>query len=159
MAAFTNPEEKRLLDRLYWRLIPLFFLMMLCNYLFRVNVGFAALRMNQDLGFSASIYGFGASVFFAGYVVLQIPSNLMVHRLGARVWLCGMLITWSIVSMATAFIADDWSFYSLRLLLGLAEGGFLPAAALYASGKCICLTRLNRLGYLQYAGRLDDQSF
>jgi ACS family tartrate transporter-like MFS transporter len=133
VAAFTNPEEKRLLDRLYWRLIPLFFLMMLCNYLFRVNVGFAALRMNQDLGFSASIYGFGASVFFAGYVVLQIPSNLMVHRLGARVWLCGMLITWSIVSMATAFIANDWSFYSLRLLLGLAEGGFLPAAALYVT--------------------------
>ena len=133
MPALDHPEEKRLLDRLYWRLIPLFFLMMLCNYLFRVNVGFAALRMNQDLGFSASIYGFGASVFFAGYVVLQIPSNLMVHKLGARVWLSGMLVTWSLVSMATAFIANDWSFYSLRLLLGLAEGGFLPAAALYVT--------------------------
>jgi MFS transporter, ACS family, tartrate transporter len=133
VAALDDLEERRLLDRLYWRLIPLFFLMMLCNYLFRVNVGFAALRMNQDLGFSASIYGFGASVFFAGYVVLQIPSNLMVYKLGARVWLCGMLVTWSMVSMATAFIANDWSFYSLRLLLGLAEGGFLPAAALYVT--------------------------
>ena len=77
MAASANPEEKRLLDRLYWRLVPLFFLMMLCNYLFRVNVGFAALRMNQDLGFSASICGFGASVFFAGYVVLQIGPYLI----------------------------------------------------------------------------------
>jgi MFS family permease len=133
VAALTGSEEKRLLDRLYWRLIPLFFLMMLCNYLMRVNTGFAGLRMNADLHFSATVFGTANSVFFLGYVVLQIPSNLMVHKLGARVWLCGMLLTWSIVSTATAFITDDWGFYTLRLILGLAEGGFLPAAALYVT--------------------------
>jgi len=133
MVTLTNPEEKRLLDRLYWRLIPLLFLMMLCNYLMRVNTGFAGLRMNADLHFSGTVFGTANSIFFLGYVMLQIPSNLMVHRLGARIWLCGMLVTWSIVSTATAFIASDWGFYTLRFILGLAEGGFLPAAALYVT--------------------------
>ena len=133
MAILTNLEEKRLLHRLYWQLIPLFFLMMLCYYLLRVYTGFAGLRMNADLHFSGTVFGTANSIFFLGYVMLQIPSNLMVHRLGARIWLCGMLVTWSIVSTATAFIANDWSFYTLRFILGLAEGGFLPAAALYVT--------------------------
>lgn len=84
MGVLTTLEEKRLLDRLYWRLIPLFFLMMLCNYLMRVNTGFAGLRMNADLHFSGTVFGTANSIFFLGYVMLQIPSNLMVHKLGAR---------------------------------------------------------------------------
>jgi MFS family permease len=109
------------------------FVLMFFNYVDRVNVGFAALRMNRDLGFSASVYGFGATIFFAGYVLLQIPSNLMVHRLGARVWLSLILFVWGAISTATAFVWDAASFYTLRFLLGLAEAGFLPAAALYAT--------------------------
>ena len=109
------------------------FLLMFFNYVDRVNVGFAALRMNQDLGFSATVYGFGATIFFAGYVLLQIPSNLMVHRLGARVWLSVILFAWGVISTATAFVWDATSFYALRFALGLAEAGFLPAAALYVT--------------------------
>ena len=123
-------EEQQIVGRVYWRLVPLLFVLMFFNYVDRVNVGFAALRMNQDLGFSATVYGFGATIFFAGYVLLQIPSNLMVHRLGARAWLCVILLAWGSISTATAFVWDARSFYVLRFLLGLAEAGFLPAAAL-----------------------------
>ena len=126
--------ETRTINRIYWRLVPLFFVMMFFNYVDRVNVGFAALRMNQDLGFSASVYGFGAgTLFFIGYMVLQVPSNVMLHRLGARLWLCLILIVWGAVSTATAFIQSAESFYALRFALGLAEGGFLPGLAVYVT--------------------------
>jgi MFS family permease len=125
--------EKRTVALVYWRLVPMLFVLMFFNYVDRVNVGFAALRMNQDLGFSAAVYGFGATIFFAGYVLLQIPSNMMVHRLGARVWLFAMLLVWGAVSTATAFVWNATSFYALRFALGLAEAGFLPAAALYVT--------------------------
>jgi ACS family tartrate transporter-like MFS transporter len=125
--------EKRTVAKVYWRLVPMLFVLMFFNYVDRVNVGFAALRMNRDLGFSASVYGFGATIFFAGYVLLQIPSNLMVHRLGARVWLSLILFVWGAISTVTAFVWDATSFYALRFLLGLAEAGFLPAAALYVT--------------------------
>ena len=124
--------ETRTINRLYWRLVPLFFVMMFFNYLDRVNVGFAALRMNADLGFSAAVYGFGSgTLFFIGYMVLQVPSNLMLHRVGARIWLCVILIAWGLVSSATAFISNAQEFYTVRFVLGLAEGGFLPGAAVY----------------------------
>ena len=125
--------EKRTVAKVYWRLVPMLFVLMFFNYVDRVNVGFAALRMNTDLGFSASVYGFGATIFFAGYVLLQIPSNLMVHRVGARIWLALILFVWGTISTATAFVWDATSFYTLRFLLGLAEAGFLPAAALYVT--------------------------
>src|SRR5262249_41582328 len=125
--------ETRTVNQVFWRLVPMLFLLMFFNYVDRVNVGFAALRMNQDLGFSATVYGFGATIFFAGYVLLQIPSNLMVHRLGARVWLSVILFAWGTISTVTAFIWDATSFYALRFALGLAEAGFLPAAALYVT--------------------------
>lgn len=125
--------ESATFHRVYWRLVPLLFCLMFFNYLDRVNVGFAALRMNADLGFSASVYGLGATIFFAGYVLLQIPSNLMVYRFGARRWLAGLLFAWGSISAATAFIEDATGFYLLRFALGLAEAGFLPAAALYAT--------------------------
>ena len=125
--------EKQTVAKVYWRLVPMLFLMMFFNYVDRVNVGFAALRMNADLGFSATVYGFGATIFFAGYVLLQIPSNLMVHRVGARRWLSMILLAWGTISTATAFVWDANSFYALRFALGLAEAGFLPAAALYVT--------------------------
>ena len=110
--------EKRTVNQVYWRLVPMLFILMFFNYVDRVNIGFAALRMNQDLGFSASVYGFGGTIFFAGYVLLQVPSNLMVHRLGARVWLAIILFAWGAISTATAFVWDATSFYTLRFLVG-----------------------------------------
>ncbi|HYM17776.1 MAG TPA: MFS transporter [Micropepsaceae bacterium] len=125
--------ETRTVNRVFWRLVPLLFLMMFFNYVDRVNVGFAALRMNQELGFSPTIYGTGAAIFFWGYVILQVPSNLIVYRVGARIWLMVILFAWGSVSAATAFVRDATSFYILRFALGLAEAGFLPAAALYVT--------------------------
>lgn len=125
--------ESRTVTRVYWRLVPLLFLMMLLNYLDRINVGFAALRMNGDLNFSPTVFGTGASIFFLGYIVLQVPSNLILHRVGARIWLFVILIVWGSISAATAFVHDARSFYGLRFALGMAEGGFLPGAAVYAT--------------------------
>ena len=98
----ANPPDhlRAAVAKVLWRVLPLFVVMFIVNYVDRVNVGFAALRMNQDLGFSATVYGFGATIFFAGYVLLQIPSNLMVHRLGARAWLCVILLAWGSISTA-----------------------------------------------------------
>src|SRR5450756_11609 len=106
--------ETSTINRIYWRIIPLFFAMMFFNYLDRINIGFAGLRMNHDLGFGPAIFGFGASIFFLGYMVLEIPSNLMLHWVGARIWLARILITWGAVATAMAFVSGDWSFYLLR---------------------------------------------
>jgi MFS transporter, ACS family, tartrate transporter len=118
---------------IYIRLIPILFLMMFFNYLDRINLGFAGLQMNQQLGFSSVVFGFGASVFFLGYMVLQIPSNLILYRLGARVWLAALLICWGAVASLTAFVWNERSFDILRFLLGLTEAGLLPGMALYVT--------------------------
>jgi MFS transporter, ACS family, tartrate transporter len=123
--------EVATIHRVYWRIIPLFFAMMFFNYLDRINIGFAGLRMNQDLGFGPAIFGFGASVFFAGYMVLEVPSNLMLHWVGARIWLARILMTWGAVATCMAFTSGAWSFYALRFGLGLAEAGFMPGVVLY----------------------------
>ncbi len=123
--------ETATINRIYWRIIPLFFAMMFLNYLDRINIGFAALRMNQDLGFGPTIFGFGASIFFIGYMVLEVPSNLMLHWVGARVWLSRILISWGAVAACMAFTSSAWSFYALRFGLGVAEAGFMPGVVLY----------------------------
>src|SRR5262245_5046209 len=101
------------------------------NYIDRVNVGFAALTMNKDLGFSPSIYGFGAGVFFIGYFACQVPSNLMLARFGARRWIFAMVLVWGVISSACAFMQGATSFYVLRFLLGAAEAGFFPGMVYY----------------------------
>ena len=123
--------EAATIKRIYWRIIPLFFAMMFLNYLDRINIGFAGLRMNQDLGFGPAVFGLGASVFFVGYMILEVPSNLMLHVLGARVWLARILMTWGAVATCMAFTSGTWSFYGLRFGLGLAEAGFMPGVVLY----------------------------
>src|ERR1700692_711997 len=100
-------------------------------FLDRVNIGFAALTMNQDLGFSASAFGFGAGIFFLGYVLCELPSNLFLARVGARIWIARILITWGLLSAATAFVWGPASFYSVRVLLGAAEAGFFPGMIFY----------------------------
>lgn len=123
--------EASTINRIYWRIIPLFFAMMFFNYLDRINIGFAGLRMNADLGFGPAVFGFGASIFFLGYMVLEVPSNLMLHWVGARVWLARILMTWGAVATCMAFVSSAWSFYLLRFGLGVAEAGFMPGLVLY----------------------------
>ncbi|RSN29001.1 MFS transporter [Amycolatopsis sp. WAC 04169] len=113
------------------RLVPFLGLLYLLNYLDRVNVGFAALTMNVDLGISSAAYGLGAGLFFVGYFFFEVPSNVILHKVGARVWIARIMVTWGIVASATAFIQGEVSFYIVRVLLGIAEAGFFPGIILY----------------------------
>src|SRR5215813_160150 len=113
------------------RLIPFLFLLYIVAWLDRVNVGFAALQMNADLGFSSAAFGLGSGVFFLGYLLFEVPSNLILHRVGARRWISRIMITWGLVSTCTMFVRDARGFYLVRILLGIAEAGFFPGIVLY----------------------------
>ena len=113
------------------RFVPLLTIAYLFNYLDRTSLGFAALTMNQQLGLSASQFGLAAGIFFLGYSLFEVPSNLLLYRFGARRWLARIMISWGIVSAATAFVAGPNSFYSLRLLLGITEAGFFPGVTFF----------------------------
>jgi MFS transporter, ACS family, tartrate transporter len=124
-------KDRELLTKCAWRLIPFMALLYLVNYLDRANAAFAALTMNKDLGFSPSVFGFGAGVFFAGYLLFQIPSNVIVERIGARISVCCIMAAWGTISAATAFVHTPAAFYGLRFLLGVAEAGFFPGMIFY----------------------------
>ena len=113
------------------RLIPFLFLLYILNFLDRVNVGFAALEMNRDLGFGPAVYGFGAGVFFLGYCLFEVPSNLVLYRVGARLWIARIMVTWGLAASAMMLVHTPWSFYLLRFLLGVAEAGFFPGIIFY----------------------------
>jgi ACS family tartrate transporter-like MFS transporter len=113
------------------RLVPFLFLLYIAAYLDRVNVGFAALQMNQALGLSARTYGLGSGVFFLSYVAFEIPSNVILARVGARLWIARIMITWGLVSSATMFVRGAGGFYMMRFLLGAAEAGFFPGIIFY----------------------------
>ncbi|MET0190381.1 MAG: MFS transporter [Pseudonocardia sediminis] len=113
------------------RLLPLLGLAYLLNYIDRVNVGFAALTMNADIGLSAAAYGLGAGLFFIGYFFFEVPSNIILHKVGARIWIARIMVSWGIVASATAFVQGEISFYVVRVLLGIAEAGFFPGIILY----------------------------
>ena len=115
------------------RLIPFLGLRYFAAFIDRVNVGFAAAQMNRDLGFSASVYGLSAGIFFIGYSLFEVPSNLILHRLGGRRWLARIMITWAIVAGAMALVKGASAFYALRFLLGVAEAGFFPGVIYYLS--------------------------
>ena len=114
-----------------WRLIPLIMLLYFANITDRVNVGFAALTMNKDLGFSASVYGFGAGAFFLGYALFQIPANAILERVGARRWIFSILLVWGALSAANSLVTNAPQFYAVRIALGLVEAGFFPGMILY----------------------------
>jgi len=116
---------------LTWRLVTFLFLLYIVAYLDRINLGFAALQMQQQLGFTDAVYGFGAGVFFAGYFLFQVPSNLVLERVGARRWIAVLMILWGIISASMASVTSVRSFYALRFLLGAAEAGFFPGVILY----------------------------
>ena len=112
-------------------LIPFLFLLYILNFLDRVNVGFAALSMNRDLGFGPAVYGLGAGIFFAGYCLFEVPSNLILYRTGARVWIARIMVSWGLVASAMVLVRTSSGFYGLRFLLGVAEAGFFPGIIFY----------------------------
>ena len=130
----ATPELGRAtLAKVGWRLLPFLLLLYVVAWIDRVNVGFAALQMNEDLGFSPTVFGFGAGIFFWGYALFEVPSNLVLVRVGARFWIARIMITWGLVSVAMLFVQGPVSFYLLRFLLGVAEAGFLPGIIYYLS--------------------------
>ncbi|WP_312055543.1 MFS transporter [Pantoea brenneri] len=117
--------------KIAWRLMPWLMLCYLCAYLDRVNVGFAKLQMMDDLSLSETVYGLGAGIFFIGYFFFEVPSNLILHRVGARRWIARIMITWGLISALFALVETAWQFYLLRFLLGIAEAGLAPGLLLY----------------------------
>jgi ACS family tartrate transporter-like MFS transporter len=129
----TSEIEKQTIRSVSWRIIPFIMLLYFIAYLDRVNIGFAALTMNKELGFTASVMGFGAGIFFWGYFLFEVPSNLILHKVGARIWIARVMVTWGIISAAMAFVDNEMAFYVLRFLLGASEAGFFPGIILYLS--------------------------
>jgi ACS family tartrate transporter-like MFS transporter len=119
--------------KLTWRILPFVMLLYFVSFLDRVNVGFAAMTMNQDLGLTPTMFGLGGGIFFLGYFLFEVPSNLILHKVGARIWIARVMVTWGLVSAASAFVTGPNSFYTLRFLLGVAEAGFFPGIILYLS--------------------------
>ena len=123
--------EEVVVRKLTWRLVPFLFLLYIVAYLDRINVGFAALQMQQQLGFTDAVYGLGAGMFFAGYFFFQVPSYVMLQRVGARRWIALLMMVWGVISTGMVLVSGARSFYALRFLLGAAEAGFFPGVILY----------------------------
>ena len=131
LAPKTSIDAPALLNKLRWRLLPFLFLLYVVAYLDRINVGFAALQMKTQLGFSDAVYGLGAGIFFLGYFLFQVPANLAMEHIGARRWISALMIGWGIISGCMFAVHSVASFYSLRFLLGAAEAGFFPGVIFY----------------------------
>jgi MFS transporter, ACS family, tartrate transporter len=130
-AEATQAIENRTIAKVSWRLLPLVALAYCIAYIDRSNISVASLTMNRDLGFSAYLYGWGAGIFFFGYFLFEIPSNLILEKIGARIWIARIMITWGIISGLTALVTGSTSFLIIRFLLGAAEAGFFPGMILY----------------------------
>ena len=143
--------EKQTLGRITVRLVPFLIVCYFIAYLDRVNVGFAALTMNRDLGLSQTAFGLGAGIFFFTYFLFEVPSNLFLAKFGARRWIARIMLTWGILSGAMAFIQGEWSFYIVRALLGVAEAGFFPGIIFYLTLWFPATYRARILGYFMAA--------
>lgn len=118
-------------SKVTWRIVPLLFVCYVLAYLDRINVGFAQLQMKSDLGFSDAVYGLGAGIFFVGYFLFEVPSNLLLKKIGARKTITRIMVIWGLISASMAFVHEPWAFYLLRFLLGVFEAGFFPGIILY----------------------------
>ena len=149
--AKLDPLEHETIRHVAWRLMPILMLGYFCAYLDRVNVGFAKLTMQHALGFSEAVFGFGAGVFFVGYFLAEIPSNLVLNRVGARKWIARILLTWGIISGAQAFVTGELSFNIVRLLLGIAEAGFFPGIIFFLTLWFPTAYRARIVGWFMFA--------
>jgi ACS family tartrate transporter-like MFS transporter len=132
-APASSPIEERAIRKITWRLVPFLMLLYFVAFLDRINVGFAALTMNKEIGLTTQMFGLGSGIFFLGYFAFEVPSTVILHKVGARFWIGRVMITWGLVSLAMAYTRGPISFYVLRFLLGLAEAGFFPGIILYLS--------------------------
>ena len=124
--ALVSEIERRTMRKVAWRIVPFLILCYFIAYVDRVNIGFAALTMNADIGLTQTAFGIGGSLFFIAYVLFEVPSNVAMEKFGARVWIARIMITWGLVGIGMAFVTGAYSFYGLRFLLGAAEAGFFP---------------------------------
>ncbi|MGY2275025.1 MULTISPECIES: MFS transporter [Pseudomonas] len=127
----SDPVLARAVSKVKHHVLPLFVIMFILNYIDRVNIGFVRTHMEHDLGIGAAAYGFGAGLFFIGYALFEVPSNMLLQKVGARIWLTRIMFTWGIVATLMAFIQNETHFYILRFLLGVAEAGFFPGVIYY----------------------------
>lgn len=130
-ATFATDIEGKTIRKLQTRIIPFIFILMVIAFLDRINIGFAALTMNKELAITSQQFGLISGIFFWGYFIFEIPSNLLLHKIGARIWIARILISWGIVAMLTGFVQTAVHLYVLRFLLGLAEAGYFPGILLY----------------------------
>jgi ACS family tartrate transporter-like MFS transporter len=147
----TDDLQPRTMRKVAARLIPVLLVLYVIAYLDRVNVTFAQDKLQEDLGFSSAVYGFGAGVFFIGYFFLEVPSNLALHKFGARKWMARIMITWGIISACTMLVKGPLSFYGVRFLLGVAEAGFFPGMILYLSYWFPARERAKAVGFFMSA--------
>jgi len=124
-------EEDAVFRKISWRVMPLVLFAYVFAFLDRINIGYAQLQMKQDLAFSDAVYGLGAGIFFVSYLLFEVPSNLLLERIGARLTFLRIMVLWGFASAATAFVKSPWQFYGIRLMLGLFEAGFFPGIILY----------------------------
>jgi ACS family tartrate transporter-like MFS transporter len=127
----SNPIEAATIRKLRIRLLPFLFVLYVIAFLDRVNIGFAALTMNRELAITSQQFGFVAGIFFFGYFLFEVPSNLLLHRIGARIWIARILISWGTIALCTGFVHTVYQLYVARFLLGVAEAGFFPGIVLY----------------------------
>jgi MFS transporter, ACS family, tartrate transporter len=146
--------EARVVRTLLWRLMPFLFLLYVVNYLDRINVGFAALEMQTQLGLSDRVYGLGAGIFFAGYFFFQVPSNLAMARVGARRWMAAIMLIWGVISCSMVLVRTPAGFYELRFLLGAAEAGFFPGIILYLKNWFPATARARAVAWFMTANPL-----
>jgi sugar phosphate permease len=150
------PEAQlsRILPKLHWRLMPTLLMMYVLAFLDRANVGFAKTGLQLDAGVGETAFAFGASIFFVGYAFLEVPSNLILHRVGARIWLARIMVTWGIVSAACAFVHTPFAFFAVRFLLGIAEAGFFPGVIFYLTYWYPTAARARSIGLFYYGAPL-----
>ncbi len=130
-SAAKDDIESIVVGKVTRRLFPFMIILTMVNFIDRVNIGFAALTMNKDLGIDPAVFGLAAGIFFLGYVLFEVPSNVLLHRIGANIWLARIMFTWGVVVIGLAFVNGATGLYIMRFLLGVAEAGFIPGMTLY----------------------------
>ncbi|HEX7925821.1 MAG TPA: MFS transporter, partial [Bradyrhizobium sp.] len=131
LSVLESPAHKSLFSKIDWRLIPLLLIAYMIAYLDRINIGYAQLQMKQTLPFDDAVYGLGAGIFFVGYFLFEVPSNLLLERIGARKTLLRIMVLWGLAATAMMFVSTPFQFYLVRFLLGVFEAGFFPGVILY----------------------------
>jgi MFS family permease len=153
MAQLSNISPK-LLSKLHWRLMPTLLMMYVLAFLDRANIGFAKAGFQADAGIGDAAFAFGASIFFVGYALLEVPSNLILHRVGARIWMSRIMVTWGLVSAATAWVHSPLTYYLIRFALGVAEAGFFPGVIYYLTTWYPRSSRARSIGIFYYGAPL-----